>query len=310
MSSGPARAAQAAVLLDGRSFLEGPRWHDGRLWASDQYLGEVIALDPDSGAVEVMARTVGQPAGLGWLPDGRLLIVSMADRRLLRQEPDGDLVTHADLSGYCGGPLNDLVVDAAGHAYAGNFGFDLMAGEPARPTVLVRVDPDGTTSVAAKDLSFPNGAVIIPPAGPAGPAGGTLVVAETFGHRLTAFDVAADGALGGPRLWADLTDGARRAPGLPADDRPTAPDGVCADAEGALWVADAFHNRVLRVREGGEVVDEVSTGVEGAYACALGGGDGHTLFVCTARSFVPEERAATRDSKVLAYRVGVPAAGR
>jgi len=294
-----------SVLLDGRSFLEGPRWHDGRLWVSDQYLGEVLAVDPASGAAEVAAQVPGEPAGLGWLPDGRLLVVSMLDRRLLRQEPSGGLVTHADLASFCGGRLNDLVVDEHGRAYAGNFGFDLMSGEEPRPTVLVRVDPDGTASVAAKDLMFPNGAVILP-RGAAGRR--TLVVAETFGHRLTAFDVAADGALTARRPWADLSSGALRVADLPADDRPAAADGICADAEGAIWVADAFHNRVLRVHEGGKVDAEVSTGIESAYACALGGADGHTLFVCTARSFLDDERRATREARVLTCRVDVPAA--
>jgi len=293
-----------SVLLDGRSFLEAPRWHDGRLWVSDQYLGEVLALDPVGGAAEVVAKIPGEPAGLGWLPDGRMLVVSMLDRQLLRQEPTGELVVHADLSGFCGGNLNDLVVDERGRAYAGNFGFDLMAGEAPRPTVLVRVDPDGTATVAAKDLHFPNGAVVLPAAGGGRP---TLVVAETFGYRLTAFDIAADGALVRQRVWADLSAGGRRTPDLPADDRIVAADGICADAEGAIWVVDAFHNRVLRVREGGEVRAEVSTGDEGAYACALGGPDGQTLFVCTARSYVEEERRATRESRVLTCRVDVPA---
>jgi sugar lactone lactonase YvrE len=302
------------VLLDGRSFLEAPRWHAGRLWVSDQYLGEVLAVDPGTGDVEVMARLDGHPAGLGWLPDGRLLVVSMIDRHLLRQEPTGELVVHADLSGYCGGSLNDLVVDARGRAYVGNFGFDLMSGEASRPTVLVRVDPDGITSVAAKEVTFPNGVVIIPLDGPAPGSGGpadvvaTLVLAETFDSRLTAFDVTADGTLLRPRLWADLSTGAGRAADLPTDDRPVATDGICVDAEGAIWVADAYHNRVLRVREGGEVVDEVSTGAESTYACALGGPNGRTLFICTARSFLDSERAATREARVLTSRVDVPAA--
>jgi sugar lactone lactonase YvrE len=312
-------ATAVSVLLEGRSFLEAPRWHEGRLWVSDQYLGEVLAVDPDTGAVEVMARLDGQPAGLGWLPDGRLLVASMQDRHLLRQEPTGELVVHADLSSFCGGSLNDLVVDEDGRAYAGNFGFDLMSGEGSRPTVLVRVDPDGTASVAAKDVTFPNGAVIVPldaarPAGTAdgGPAGGTiaatLVLAETFDSRLTAFDVTADGALLGRRVWADLSNGAGRVATLPVDDRPVAADGICVDAEGALWVADAYHSRVVRVRAGGEIVDEVETGVEGTYACALGGPDGRTLFICTARSFLDVERAATREARVLTSRVDVPAA--
>jgi sugar lactone lactonase YvrE len=287
------------VVLGGCSFLEAPRWRDGRLWVSDYYRHRVLAVDPRTRRAEVVAEVPGQPSGLGWLPDGRLLVVSMLDAHLLRQEPSGALVLHADLSGFVGGELNDMVVDAAGRAYVGNFGCDLMGGEPIRPTVLVRVDPDGTASVAAKDVLFPNGTVII--------GGHTLVLAETFEYRLTAFDLAADGALTRRRVWAPLAEPAdRRARDLPADPRPVAPDGICVDAEGAIWVADVFHHRVVRVRAGGEVLDEVSTGDVGAYACALGGDDGRTLFVCAARSFLQEERRTVHASELLACRVDVP----
>ena len=299
-------ATPVSVLLEGRSFLEAPRWHDGRLWVSDQYLGEVLAVDPLTGQAEVMAAFDGHPAGLGWLPDGRLLVASMRDRHLLRQEPTGELVVHADLASFCGGSLNDLIVDAAGRAYVGNFGFDLMSGETSRPTVLVRVDPDGTATVAAKEVTFPNGAVLIPLDEPRAVAVGTgqgaavastagtgtvvatLVLAETFDSRLIAFDVTADGTLLRQRVWAELSTGAGRVPALAADDRPVAADGICSDAEGAVWVADAYHNRVVRVREGGA--------------------DGRTLFICTARSFLDVERAATREARVLTSRVDVPAA--
>jgi len=291
---------ELTVVLDGYTFLESPRWWDERLWASDFYSNRVIATD-GRGSTEVMAEVANQPSGMGRLPDGRKIIVSMRDHRLLRREPGGELVEHADLSGLATGVLNDMVVDAAGRAYVGNFGFDLMAGAPMRAASLLRVDPDGTASVAAEDLLFPNGSVII---------GDVLVVAESFGNRLTAFDIAADGTLSGRRAWATfgeppVTDDLTAA--LPA--LTVAPDGMCADAEGAVWVADALHNRVLRVREGGEIVEEVSTGDLGTYACMLGGEDGRTLFLCSAPSFLEHERRAAREAQLLSCRVEVPHSG-
>jgi sugar lactone lactonase YvrE len=290
-----------SVVIDGYTFLESPRWWDGRLWLSDFYTNQVIATDLD-GHVEVMASVAHQPSGMGRLPDGRVLIVSMRDHRLLRREPSGELVEHADLSSLMTGLANDMVVDAHGRAYVGNFGFDLMAGAPMTPTVLVRVDPDGTAGIAADDIHFPNGSVIMD--------GNVLVLSETFGNRLTAFDIAADGSLSGRRAWAAFgdppaTDDLTEALGLLA----VAPDGMCADAEGAVWVADALNHRVLRVREGGEVVEEVSTGDLGTYACMLGGDDGRTLFMCSAPSFAEHERRAAREAKVLSCRVDVPHTG-
>jgi sugar lactone lactonase YvrE len=289
-----------SVVLDGYSFLECPRWHDGRVWVSDFYTHSVVAHD-GSDHTEVMATVPGQPSGLGWLPDGRALIVSMQDRRLLRLERPGELVEHADLSGLATGPLNDMVVDGFGRAYVGNFGFDLMNGAPIRPTVMIRVDPDGSATVAANDLLFPNGTVILD---------GTLVVAESFGQRLSAFDVAADGTLSNRRVWAAFGD-------VPATDDVAAalvpgavgPDGMCADADGAIWVADALGHRVLRVAEGAEILDEVSTGDLGVYACMLGGDDGRTLYLCVAPSFAEHERRETRLAQLLSCRVEVPHAG-
>ncbi len=289
-----------AVVLDGFSYLECPRWHDGRVWVSDFYTHSVVAQDGD-GHTEVMATVPDQPSGLGWLPDGRALIVSMRDRRVLRLEPSGELVEHADLSGLVSEMLNDMVVDAAGRAYVGNFGFDLMNGAPIRPTVVIRVDPDGSAAVAADDLLFPNGSVVLD---------GTFVVAESFGQRLTAFDVGPDGSLSGRRVWASFGD-------PPASDDPAdalvpgtvAPDGICADAEGAIWVADALGRRVLRVREGGEILEEVSTGDVSVFACMLGGDDGRTLYLCVAPSFAEYERRDTREAQLLSCRVDVPHAG-
>jgi len=288
-------------VADGFSYLECPRWHDGRLWLSDFYTHRVLTVD-EQGAVETVVEVPQQPSGLGWLPDGRLLVVSMRDRKVLRREASGELVVHADLSALATGHLNDMVVDAEGRAYVGNFGFDLMAGEGVRDTALIRVDPDGSVAVAADDLLFPNGAAVL--------ADGTFVVAETFGRRITAFTVGAGGALLDRRTWASF--------GPPAEGPEISdflaggsggPDGLCSDAEGAVWVADALGNRVLRVREGGEVVEEVSTGDLGVFACMLGGEDRRTLYLCTAPSFAEHERRDTREAVLLSCRVDVAGAG-
>jgi len=291
---------QPKVVLEGFSFLECPRWHDGRLWVSDFYTERVVATD-GRGGTEVVAEVPGQPSGLGFLPDGRLLVVSMRDHRVLVRDERGELTEHADLSGVVSGALNDMVVDDRGRAWVGNFGFDLMGGAPLRYATLTRVDPDGTVAVAAEDLGFPNGMVILP--------GGVLVVAETFAGRLTAFDIGEDGELSGRRVWAQFgetpqTDDVEAAVQL----LQVAPDGICADAEGAIWVADAVHNRVLRVEEGGRVLDEIDAGT-GVFACMLGGDDGRTLFLCAAPSFPEHERRPVREAQLLAVDVEVPHAG-
>jgi sugar lactone lactonase YvrE len=294
-------SGDVTVYSDGYTFLECPRWHDGRVYISDFYTHRVLTIDSDGRATTVV-EVPNQPSGLGWLPDGRLLIVSMKDHRILRLEPDGQLVEHADLTGLVTGHLNDMVVDAAGHAYIGNFGFDLMAGEPATATVLVKVDPDGSTSVVADGLMFPNGSVVLDSS--------TLVVAESFGHRLSAFDIAPDGSLSERRDWVKF--------GEPPTSRDAtemfgeitiAPDGIGADAEGAIWVADAMNGRVVRVREGEGIVDEISTGGPGAFACMLGGDDGRTLFICAAPGFAEADRIGATDAQLLAVRVDVPHGG-
>jgi sugar lactone lactonase YvrE len=294
--------AELGVLIDGYSYFEGPRWHDGRLWASDFYTHQVLAISLN-GSAEKMADVPGQPSGLGWLPDGRLLVVSMRDRKLTRREVDGTLAVHADLYEYCGGHANDMVVDSAGRAYVGNFGFDVMALAPIRATTVVRADPDGQVSVVADDLLCPNGMVLTPDER-------TLIVAETMGQRLTAFDVEPDGSLSNRRVWAALgeppeTDdfAAEMAKAV------AAPDGIALDAEGAIWMADGLGNRALRVREGGEITDEVTAGGIGIYACALGGEDGKTLFMCAAPTFLEEQARANHQSRILTRRVDVPHAG-
>ncbi|MEU0793353.1 SMP-30/gluconolactonase/LRE family protein [Amycolatopsis sp. NPDC005961] len=292
--------AQPAVVVEGFSYLECPRWHDGRLWVSDFYTERVVAID-GRGGTEVVAEVPGQPSGLGFLPDGRLLVVSMRDHRVLVRDGSGRLTENADLSGVVSGVLNDMVVDDRGRAWVGNFGFDLMGGAPLRYTTLTRVDPDGSVSVAAEDLGFPNGMVILP--------GGVLVVAETFAGRLTAFDIGEDGELSGRLVWAQFGETPRTDDVGEAVQRlEVAPDGICADAEGAIWVADAVHNRVLRVEEGGRILDEVDAGT-GVFACMLGGDDGRTLFLCAAPSFAEHERRPVREAQLLAVDVEVPHAG-
>lgn len=274
------------TLLDGLCFGEGPRWHDGRLWLSDMHAHTVLTVDLH-GKREDVLEVAGKPSGLGWLPDGRLLVVSMEDRRLLRREPDGRVVTHADLTPFADHPCNDMVVDAAGRAFVGNFGFDLEREEKPRATCLVRVDPDGRATVAATELRFPNGSVITPD-------GRTLIVGESFGGCLTAFTIAPDGALSGRREWAKL-EGA-------------VPDGICLDAENAVWVASPVSNEVLRVREGGAVAERIPVG-RAAIACMLGGPDRRTLFVLSADSFRAAEAVAKRSASVQIVRVDVPGAG-
>lgn len=290
------------TVVDGYSYLECPRWHDGRIWFVDFYTYRVLSTTETGDDLRVEAEVPAQPSGLGWLPDGRLLVVSMRDRRILRREPDGSLVTHADLTDFVTGHPNDMVVDAAGRAYVGEFGFDLMGGAPLRTATLSRVDPDGTVTTAATEMWFPNGSVITDDS--------TLLVAETFGNRITAFDITADGDLTNRRMWAQFgdlptaTEIEQVLPGLSV-----APDGMCLDAEGAVWLADALNARLLRVREGGEVVDEIPVGT-GVFACMLGGADGRTLFACAAPDFHEEARKNAREAALLSVRVEVGRAGR
>lgn len=274
------------VLLDGLVFPEGPRWHDGRLWFSDVHDHRVVVVDSD-GTAETVVEVAGQPSGLGWLPGGALLVVSMTDRRVLRL--DGDTLNEvADLSGLAPFHCNDMVVDALGRAYVGNYGFDLDAGEEPTGTTLVCVEPDGEAWVVVEQMLFPNGMVITPD-------GATIIVAESFGQRLSAFDIQPDGSLANPRVWADL--------------RPNVPDGICLDAEGAIWVADPVHRGVMRVKEGAGAIDWVSTGDAQAVACCLGGPDGRSLFICTARSTDPAKCIAERAGRIEQVLVDVPYAG-
>ena len=285
------------TVREGLFFGEGPRWHAGRLWYSDFYDRAVHSMD-ETGRDQRVVDVPAQPSGLGWLPDGRLLVVAMKDRKVLRLEEDGSLAVHADLSAAEPFMNNDMVVDAEGRAYVGGFGFDLdallaspngLADPGPTPTVLSRIDPDGTVSLAASDLMFPNGTVITD-------GGSTLVVAETMAQRLTAFDRDADGTLSNRRVWADLS-------GTGA-----VPDGICLDADGAIWIADPLSPRCLRIAEGGAVLATAEFS-QPCFACALGGTDELTLYALTAPSSNAIEAAAAPKGKIEALRVEVPGAG-
>lgn len=292
---------EVRVVLDGYTFLECPRWHDGRIWVADFYTHRVVSARAGGSDVRVEAEVPNQPSGLGWLADGRLLVVSMRDRQLLVRSDTGGLSKHADLGPFVSGHANDMVVDDQGRAYVGNFGFDLMGGAPLSMATLVRVDLDGTATVVADEMMFPNGSVITPD--------GVLVVAETFGGRLTAFDIAVDGSLSNRRTWAELCPAPTSVDlGEALGQLKVAPDGICLDAEGAIWVADALGGRAIRVREGGEIVDEVSAS-GGVYACMLGGVNGTTLYTCNAPDFHEEARRVAREGRLLAVEVDVPHAG-
>ena len=258
--------AELQTLISGIAFGEQPRWHEDRLWFSDWGPPEVIAVDLE-GTSEVILRAPSFPCCVDWLPDGRLLVVSGHEGLLLRRERDGSLVTHADLSTVSDPPAgNELVVDGRGNAYINGGGFDLMTGEEFAPGIVALVTPDGSARQVADGLAFPNGMAVTPD-------NSTLVVAESYARKLTAFDIAADGGLSNRRVWADLNDGV--------------PDGICIDAERAVWYADVPNQRCVRVREGGEVLQTVELD-RGCFACALGGPDRRTLFMMATEWRGPE----------------------
>lgn len=291
-------------LLGGGAFFEAPRWHDDRWWVSDFYRGGVYTVAADGRAQQVLSCEQ-QPSGLGWLPDGSLLVASMRDQRVLRRGLDGQVSVHADLSGYFEGHLNDIVVDGRGRSWVGNFGFDLMGGASPRPTVLMRVDPDGSVAVAADGLLFPNGTVITPD-------DSTLIVGETMGCRYTAFTIAEDGSLTDRRVWAQL------APEPVLGSLPetlaqvkVGPDGCTMDAEGHIWAADAIGGRCIRIAPGGEIVDAVAAPQgQGVFACMLGGEDGRTLLLCVAPDFLEHNRRHTREAALYTTTAPAPHAGR
>jgi len=274
------------VLADGFVFPEGPRWHDGKLWFSDQHDCRVHVLNPDGSAVESFA-VAGRPSGMGWLPDGDLLVVSMMDHKLLRRR-NGKLTLHADFAAIHPGHSNDMVVDKAGRAFVGNIGFDFHAGAQFSPTIMTLVMPDGTVSIAAENISCPNGPVITED-------GKRLIVAESYGNCLTEYDIAADGTLTNRRLFADLAG--------------RMPDGICLDADECIWVAAPFVGAVLRVKRGGDVIDTVPIANGAPYACMLGGADGRDLFICCATDHAPENTVRLREGRIDVARAPAARAG-
>jgi sugar lactone lactonase YvrE len=293
---------ELSTLFEGGNYFECPRWHDGRWWAVDFYRHTVFTYDAD-GREEPVLEVEAQPSGLGWLPDGDLLVVSMKDRRVLRRAADGTVTEHADVSELTTGHLNDMIVDRDGRAYAGNFGFDLMGGGQPEPATLVRIDPDGSAAIVADDLWFPNGTVIADD--------GTLIVAETFGARFTAFTIAEDGALTDRRVWAQVEPTPERGDIATMLGAVTfAPDGCTLDAEGHIWAANALGGALCRVAPGGQIVEEIAMpdGL-GTFACQLGGEDGRTLVACAAPDFHEGPRKAAREAVLLSTTVDVPHAG-
>jgi sugar lactone lactonase YvrE len=271
-------------LITGRAFLEGPRWHDGALYVSDMHGDAVLRISEDGDVTTVVE--VEQPSGLGWLPDGTLLIVAMARRAVMRYD-DADLTEHADLSSFASHEINDMFVDRHGHAFIGQFGYDYRSGDTPVSAALLRVDPDGSAHEVAPDLQFANGMVVTADQS-------TLLVAESFGRCLTAFDLADDGSLTNRRVWAELSD---------------FPDGIATDAEHGVWVASPAFDRFVRVVERGEVTDTIETPGRHAIACALGGTDGRTLFMLTATTIGERDKSkAAKSAAVETTTVRVPAA--
>ncbi len=271
------------ILMTGIGLGESPRWRDNRLWFADWLAQEVIAVDLE-GNSDVVVGMETFPFSFDWLPDGRLLILSGGDGLLLRREPDGSLVPHADLTNFSEFPWNEIVVDGRGNAYVNSIGFDFPEGEFA-PGIVALVTPDGSARQVADGVAFPNGMAVTPD-------NATLILAESYGNKLTAFDIDDDGGLSHRRVWADLDDGF--------------PDGICLDAEGAVWYGDVPNTRCVRVREGGEVLQTVNLD-RGCFACMLGGAAGSTLFMLAAKWGDPASEERT--GQVLTVEAPAPRAG-
>ncbi|MGO1437762.1 MAG: SMP-30/gluconolactonase/LRE family protein [Candidatus Corynebacterium faecigallinarum] len=293
---------EVRTVLTGRHFTECPRWHDDRWYFVDFYSHTVHSMAADGSDLGTELEVPQQPSGLGWLPDGRLLVVSMKDRRILRREHDGTVVEHADLSELAAGHVNDMVVDDKGRAYVGNFGFDLFGEDVVVPTGLILVEPDGSSRVVAEGLYFPNGSVITPD-------NKTLLVNETFSGRVSAFDIHEDGSLGPRRDWATFGEFPESllledvmSNGVPK------PDGCGLDADGNLWVADACGGPVLHVAVGGEILERLDAGAP-VFACLLGGPDGRDLFLSCAPDFDEDARTANAEATIRFVRADVPHGG-
>ena len=283
------------TLMKGLTFGEGPRWHENKFYFSDFYSHKVYSLDL-SGKHEVIVEIPNQPSGLGWTPDGTMLIVSMKDRKLMSFK-DGLLTERADLTELSGFHCNDMVVDIDGNAFIGNFGFNTYDGEEIKPTNLILVRPGEEPVLAADNLFFPNGTVITPD-------NKTLIVGETYAARLTAFDKSEDGSLSNRRIWADLKVNAE-------EGNVPLPDGMCIDEEGAIWVASPSTAEVIRVHEGGMISERIPVQTN-AFACMLGGEDRRTLFICTSNGSGVDPEAALREKsgKIEITQVDVPGCGK
>jgi sugar lactone lactonase YvrE len=285
----PAKKASppdASVLMTGIVFGECPRWHDRRLWFADWAAETLYAVDPQ-GRSEAVARVASFPFSFDWLPDGRLIVVNARENRLMRREADGAFVTHADLAGLSNFGCNEIVVDGRGNVYLNNINFAFPGGAFA-PGFVALLKPDGTLRKVAEDVAFPNGMAVTPD-------NRTLILAESYGKRLTAFDIAADGGLGNRRLWADLGE--------------DYPDGICLDAEGAVWYADVPNRHCVRVREGGGKLQTIALD-RGCFACMLGGDDRQTLFMVANQWGGPDAMAGGEPTgQILTARAPAPAAG-
>ena len=277
----------ARSFASGYTFLEAPRWHQGHLWVSDFFTRRVLKLDLEGNA-EVMAVVDGMPSGLGFMPDGTPLVVSQMTHQIFRIRSGGKLELHADLRGISACATNDMIVDARGYAYVGNWGFRLGV-EPPRPTKLALVTPEGKVRVAAEDLLFPNGCAITPD-------GRRLILAESFASRLTVFDIAADGSLVNRRVWAQL-------------DKRYTPDGICLDARGMLWVGNPLVSEFIHVCEGGQIVDVLPTPQRWAVACVLGGADRRTLFALTAETSMEDQPKGVSKAFIETINVDTEGAG-
>lgn len=277
------------ILLEGLCFPESPRWHECRLYFSDMRRdNRVVAVDLEGNA-ETICHIPGSPSGIGWLPDGRMIVVSMTETKILRLEPGGELVVHGDITAIARGPANDLVVDRIGRAYVGNFGFDMFAGAPSAPARLAMVHPSGFIRPVARDLAFPNGMVITPD-------GKTLIIAESAARQLTAFDIEVDGALMNRRVWADCAG--------------ASPDGICVDEEGAVWIAAPNKRAFIRFREGGEELERIQLPeTHQAIACMLGGEDRRTLFMCTVEATTQQVLSGSTETRGYIEVIEVEVAG-
>lgn len=290
------------VVVDGFHYLEGPRWHKGALWFVDFYTQGVYRVN-DEGVAEKRVHIEQQPSGLGWLPDGRMLIVSMKDRKVMRLEDNGELVVHADIWQHCAGHANDMVVAPNGDAYVGNFGFDLMGGADYKSAGLVLIKPDGSSQLVAEGLAFANGMVISADQK-------TLIVNELFGNKISQFTINEDSTLGDKRDFASFGElGDEPNLGVRIGNAKILPDGLALDAEGAVWIADTLNQRAVRIAEGGEILETIDTAPEGVFAVALGGAEGNTLFMCAAPDWDEAARKAETKGRMLAVRVEVGHAG-